>query len=225
MGDRVAVIAIGGNSLISDKDHQSIPDQYQAVQDTCVHIVDMIEQGWTVAIGHGNGPQVGFVLRRSEIAHKVEGLHEVPLDFCGADTQGATGYALQQALHNEFLKRGIKKAAATIVTQVEVDSRDPAFQNPSKPIGGFMTAEEAKVKQETEGWDVVEDAKRGYRRVVPSPLPKRVVEETSIKTLVEAGICVVTVGGGGIPVVADETGALTRDCGCHRQGLRIFPAG
>jgi carbamate kinase len=209
MADRVAVIAIGGNSLISDKDHQSIPDQYQAVQDTCVHIVDMIEQGWTVAIGHGNGPQVGFVLRRSEIAHKVEGLHEVPLDFCGADTQGATGYALQQALHNEFLKRGIQKAAATIVTQVEVDRRDPAFQNPSKPIGGFMTAEEAKVKQETEGWDVVEDAKRGYRRVVPSPLPKRVVEETSIKTLVEAGICVVTVGGGGIPVVADETGALT----------------
>ena len=171
MGDRVAVIAIGGNSLISDKDHQSIPDQYQAVQDTCVHIVDMIEQGWTVAIGHGNGPQVGFVLRRSEIAHKVEGLHEVPLDFCGADTQGATGYALQQALYNEFRKRGIKKAAATIVTQVEVDSHDPAFQNPSKPIGGFMTAEEAKVKQETEGWDVVEDAKRGYRRVVPSPLP------------------------------------------------------
>ena len=169
----------------------------------------MIEQGWTVAIGHGNGPQVGFVLRRSEIAHKVEGLHEVPLDFCGADTQGATGYALQQALHNEFLKRGIQKAAATIVTQVEVDSRDPAFQNPSKPIGGFMTAEEAKVKQESEGWDVVEDAKRGYRRVVPSPLPKRVVEETAIKTLVEAGICVVTVGGGGIPVVADETGALT----------------
>jgi carbamate kinase len=209
MGERVAVIAIGGNSLISDKDHQSIPDQYQAVQDTCVHIVDMIEQGWTVAIGHGNGPQVGFVLRRSEIAFKVEGLHEVPLDFCGADTQGATGYALQQALHNEFLKRGIKKAAATIVTQVEVDRRDPAFQNPSKPIGGFMTAEEAKVKQETEGWDVVEDAKRGYRRVVPSPLPKRVVEETAIKTLVEAGICVVTVGGGGIPVVADETGALT----------------
>jgi len=209
MGERVAVIAIGGNSLISDKDHQSIPDQYQAVQDTCVHIVDMIEQGWTVAIGHGNGPQVGFVLRRSEIAHKVEGLHEVPLDFCGADTQGATGYALQQALYNEFLKRGIQKAAATIVTQVEVDSHDPAFQNPSKPIGGFMTAEEAKVKQETEGWDVVEDAKRGYRRVVPSPLPKRVVEETAIKTLVEAGICVVTVGGGGIPVVADETGALT----------------
>jgi carbamate kinase len=208
MQERIAVIAIGGNSLISDKDHQSLPDQYKAVEDTCVHIADMIEQGWTVAIGHGNGPQVGFVLRRSEIAHKVEGLHEVPLDFCGADTQGATGYALQQALYNEFLKRGIKKGAATIVTQTEVDSKDPAFQNPSKPIGGFMTAEEANVKHETEGWDVVEDAKRGWRRVVPSPLPMRVVEEPAIKQLVQAGISVITVGGGGIPVVADESGAL-----------------
>ena len=208
MTDHVAVIAIGGNSLISDKDHQSLPDQYKAVQDTCVHIVDMIEQGWTVAIGHGNGPQVGFVLRRSEIAAKVEGLHEVPLDFCGADTQGATGYALQQAMHNEFLKRGIDKAAATIITQTEVDAHDPAFQNPSKPIGGFMTAEEAKVKQECEGWDVVEDAKRGYRRVVPSPLPMRIVEEPAIKKLVDAGISVITVGGGGIPVVADENGIL-----------------
>jgi carbamate kinase len=208
MGDKVAVIAIGGNSLISDKDHQSLPDQYQAVQDTCVHIVDMIEQGWTVAIGHGNGPQVGFVLRRSEIAAKVEGLHEVPLDYCGADTQGATGYALQQALYNEFLKRGIHKAAATIITQTEVDSQDPAFRNPSKPIGGFMTVEEAKVKQESEGWDVVEDAKRGYRRVVPSPLPMRVVEEPAIKQLVAAGICVITVGGGGIPVVSGEDGQL-----------------
>ena len=208
MTDHVAVIAIGGNSLISDKDHQSLPDQYKAVQDTCAHIVDMIEQGWTVAIGHGNGPQVGFVLRRSEIAAKVEGLHEVPLDYCGADTQGATGYALQQAMHNEFLKRGIDKAAATIITQTEVDAHDPAFQNPSKPIGGFMTAEEAKVKQECEGWDVVEDAKRGYRRVVPSPLPMRVVEEPAIKKLVDAGICVITVGGGGIPVVADENGML-----------------
>jgi carbamate kinase len=206
--NRIAVIAIGGNSLIADKDHQSLPDQYKAVEDTCVHIADMIEQGWTVAIGHGNGPQVGFVLRRSEIAHKVEGLHEVPLDFCGADTQGATGYALQQALYNEFLKRGIKKAAATIVTQTQVDSNDPAFQNPSKPIGGFMSAEEAKLKHETEGWDVVEDAKRGWRRIVPSPLPMRVVEEPAIKMLMDAGICVITVGGGGIPVVADSDGAL-----------------
>ncbi|MBK8986320.1 MAG: carbamate kinase [Chloroflexi bacterium] len=208
MEERLAVIAIGGNSLIADKQHQSIPDQYRAVEDTCVHIADMIEQGWTVAIGHGNGPQVGFVLRRSEIAFKVEGLHEVPLDFCGADTQGATGYALQQALYNEFLKRGIDKAVATVVTQVEVDRHDPAFQNPSKPIGTFMDADEAKSRREKDGWDVVEDAGRGWRRVVPSPLPMRVVEEPAVKNLMSAGMCVITVGGGGIPVVADESGKL-----------------
>ena len=208
MEEKLAVIAIGGNSLIADKARQSIADQYRAVEDTCVHIADMIEQGWTVAIGHGNGPQVGFVLRRSEIAFKVEGLHEVPLDYCGADTQGATGYALQQALHNEFLKRGIDKHVATIVTQVEVDRHDPAFEHPSKPIGTFMDLAEAQSRRETDGWDVVEDAGRGWRRVVPSPLPKRVVEEPAVKKLIEAGMCVITVGGGGIPVVADETGAL-----------------
>jgi carbamate kinase len=208
MEEKLAVIAIGGNSLIADKEHQSIPDQYRAVEDTCVHIADMIAQGWTVAIGHGNGPQVGFVLRRSEIAFKVEGLHEVPLDVCGADTQGATGYALQQALYNEFLKRGIDKHVATIVTQVEVDRQDPAFQNPSKPIGTFMDANEAQARRENEGWDVVEDAGRGWRRVVPSPLPKRVVEEPAIKNLMGAGMCVITVGGGGIPVVANESGKL-----------------
>jgi len=161
-----------------------------------------------VAIGHGNGPQVGFVLRRSEIAHRVEGLHEVPLDVCGADTQGATGYMLQQNLYNEFLKRGISKNVTTVVTQVEVDREDPAFQNPSKPIGTFMEQDQALEKREKEGWFVVEDAGRGWRRVVPSPLPKRVVEEPAVKGLIDLGMCVVTVGGGGIPVVADENGSL-----------------
>jgi carbamate kinase len=208
MTDKLAVIAIGGNSLIADKQHQSIADQHQAAKDTCEHIADMIEQGWTVAIGHGNGPQVGFVLRRSEIAQRVEGLHEVPLDVCGADTQGATGYSLQQNLYNEFVRRGIHKPVTTIVTQVEVDHADPAFKNPTKPIGGFMDAEEAQSRREKDGWDVVEDAGRGWRRVVPSPLPKRVVEEPAIHHLMEAGMCVITVGGGGIPVVADDEGLL-----------------
>ena len=208
MTEKLAVIAIGGNSLIADKMHESIPDQYQAAKETSMHIADMIEQGWTVAIGHGNGPQVGFVLRRSEIAHKVEGLHEVPLDVCGADTQGATGYALQQNLYNEFIKRGIDKAVGTVVTQVEVDRADPAFRNPSKPIGTFMDAEEANSRREKEGCDVVEDAGRGWRRVVPSPLPKRVVEEPMIKQLMGQGMCVITVGGGGIPVIADDNGYL-----------------
>ena len=203
----MAVIAIGGNSLVN-KGKESIADQYAAVHETSKHIADMIEKGWTVAVGHGNGPQVGFVLRRSEIANRVEGIHEIPLDVCGADTQGATGYMLQQNLYNEFLQRGIKKAVATIITQVEVDAKDPAFENPTKPIGTFMERELAQQKKEKEGWSVVEDAGRGWRRVVASPKPKRVVEETAIKGLVDMGVCVITVGGGGIPVVSDDKGAL-----------------
>lgn len=208
MAEKVAVIAIGGNSLVKDKARQSIQDQYQAVNETCMHIADMIEQGWTVAIGHGNGPQVGFVLRRSEIAHQVEGIHEVPLDVCGADTQGATGYMLQQSLYNEFFKRGIEKNVATVVTQVEVDRSDPAFQNPTKPIGSFMEEAQAMEKRDRESWSVVEDAGRGWRRVVPSPIPIRVVEEPAVKALVDLGMCVITVGGGGIPVVANDAGKL-----------------
>jgi carbamate kinase len=208
MSQKVAVIAIGGNSLVKAKGKESIDDQYQAVYETCLHIADMIEQGWTVAIGHGNGPQVGFVLRRSEIAFQTEGIHEIPLDVCGADTQGATGYMLQQNLYNEFLKRGIEKGVATVVTQVEVDAQDPAFKNPTKPIGSFMDEAQARDKKEKEGWYVVEDAGRGWRRVVPSPLPKRVVEELAVKALIKEGMCVITVGGGGIPVVADEAGKL-----------------
>src|SRR5512136_1723260 len=141
---KVAVVAIGGNSLIKDKNHQTVEDQYQAAKETTFHIADMIEQGWDVAIGHGNGPQVGFILRRSEIAAKVEGMHEVPLDVCGADSQGAIGYALQQTLQNELYRRKIKKAVATVVTQVLVDKNDPAFKNPTKPIGSFMIEADAK---------------------------------------------------------------------------------
>jgi carbamate kinase len=139
---KLAVIAIGGNSLIKDNTRVTVEDQYEAAKETCYYIADMIEQGWNVAIGHGNGPQVGFILRRSEIAHQVAGMHEVPLDVCGADTQGAIGYALQQNLQNEFRRRGIARQAATIVTQVVVDRNDPSFRNPTKPIGGFMTEEE-----------------------------------------------------------------------------------
>ena len=162
---KLAVVAIGGNSLIKDNQHVTVQDQYNAAKETCHHIAEMIEQGWDVAIGHGNGPQVGFILRRSEIAAKVAGMHEVPLDFCGADTQGAIGYTLQQNLYNEFKQRGMNKRVTTVVTQVLVDKDDPAFQNPSKPIGGFMTEEEARRRAEEEGWVVVEDAGRGWRPV------------------------------------------------------------
>src|SRR5512134_2121682 len=138
MAKKIAVVAIGGNSLIKDKNHQTVEDQYLAAKETTLHIADMVEAGWDVAIGHGNGPQVGFILRRSEIAHKVEGMHEIPLDVCGADSQGAIGYALQQNLQNEFKKRGVKKPVATVITQVRVSENDNAWKNPSKPIGGFM---------------------------------------------------------------------------------------
>lgn len=198
---KLAVIAIGGNSLIIDEKHVSVESQYVAAKETAVHIADMIEQGWEVAIGHGNGPQVGFILRRSEIAHKYEGMHEVPLDVCGADSQGAIGYALQQNLQNILYQRGIKKKVVTVITQTLVDREDPAFKNPTKPIGGFMTQEEAEKRQRDQGWSVVEDAGRGWRRVVASPLPKEIVELETIQTILAKGIVTITVGGGGIPVI------------------------
>jgi len=201
MKKQVAVVAIGGNSLIKDNKNVTVESQYEAAKETTYHIADMMEAGWDVAIGHGNGPQVGFILRRSEIAHKTAGMHEVPLDVCGADSQGAIGYALQQTLQNELYRRGIKKPVATVITQVLVDKNDKAFVNPTKPIGGFMDEAEAKQKEKELGWNVVEDAGRGWRRVVDSPIPQEVVELDAVKDLIEAGVIVITVGGGGIPVV------------------------
>jgi carbamate kinase len=208
MANKVAVVAIGGNSLIKDSKHLTVEDQYQAAKETTLHIADMIEAGWDVAIGHGNGPQVGFILRRSEIAHKVEGMHEVPLDVCGADSQGAIGYALQQTLQNELKRRKIVKPVTTVITQVQVDRNDKAFQNPSKPIGGFMDEADAKQRSRDLGWTVVEDSGRGWRRVVASPIPQRVVELDSVNALIKVGTVVVTVGGGGIPVIENTKGEL-----------------
>jgi carbamate kinase len=202
----IAVVAVGGNALIKDKAHKTVEDQFDAAKDTMSHIVDMIEKGWDVVITHGNGPQVGFILRRSEIARNE--LHEVPLDYCGADTQGAIGYMFQKALHNEFERRGMKKDAATVVTQTIVSKDDPAFQNPTKPIGSFMDEADAKTRAANEGWTVVEDAGRGWRRVVPSPKPVEIVEAPVIEKLINAGIIVVGVGGGGIPVVEAADGTI-----------------
>ena len=198
---KLAVIAVGGNSLIKNDKNVTVEDQEEALRETAHHIADMIEAGWDLAIGHGNGPQVGFILRRSEIAAKVEGMHEVPLDVCGADSQGAIGYEFQQALQNEYHKRGITKGAATIITQMLVDQNDPAFQKPTKPIGSFMEEVEAKRREADMGWSVVEDAGRGWRRVVPSPMPKKILELNAVRLLLNAGITVITVGGGGIPVI------------------------
>ncbi|HUG34434.1 MAG TPA: carbamate kinase [Anaerolineales bacterium] len=205
---KLAVIAVGGNSLIKNDKNVTVEDQMVALRKTAHHIADMIEAGWDLAIGHGNGPQVGFILRRSEIAAKVEGMHEVPLDVCGADSQGAIGYEFQQALQNEYHRRGVKKGAATVVTQMLVDRNDPAFQKPTKPIGSFMNEAEAQHRAKDMGWSVVEDAGRGWRRVVPSPLPKKILELESVRLLLNAGVTVITVGGGGIPVVDKGDGTF-----------------
>lgn len=205
----LAVVAIGGNSLIRDKAHESVEDQYAAVAETARHIAGMIEQGYEVIVTHGNGPQVGFILRRSEIAKDVAAMHQVPLVSCGADTQGAIGYQIQQAMDNEFKKRGLDKSAVTIVTQVVVAEDDPAFQKPTKPIGSFYTKEQAEeIQKANPSWVMVEDAGRGYRRMVASPQPKEIVEKNVISRLVRDGYCVIGVGGGGIPVVKGENGSL-----------------
>lgn len=204
---KLAVVAIGGNSLIKDEAHKTVPDQFDAVRETATHIAEMIAQDWNVVITHGNGPQVGFILLRSELSSGV--LHPVPLDSCGADTQGAIGYMIQQALHNEFLRRGIARQCVTVVTQVLVDSNDPALHNPSKPIGSFYKEEEARAKMKSEGWTMVEDAGRGWRRVVSSPQPQQIIERDAIDTLIKNGFIVAAVGGGGVPVVRDETGRLS----------------
>ncbi|HLV97883.1 MAG TPA: carbamate kinase [Ktedonobacterales bacterium] len=202
----LAVVAIGGNSLIKDSAHQSVPDQWNAVCETATHIAAMIGQGWNVVVTHGNGPQVGFILLRSELSRSK--LHSVPLDSCGADTQGAIGYMIQLALHNEFRRRGINRQAVTLVTQVLVDANDPAMQRPAKPIGPFYSEEQARELQESDGWAMGEDAGRGWRRVVASPRPKTIIEQAAIQAMIDHQFIVVAVGGGGIPVIRDEEGNL-----------------
>lgn len=202
---KTAVVAVGGNSLITDKQHENVESQWRAVNETCRHFADMIARGWNLVITHGNGPQVGFILRRNELA--AYEVHTTPLDLIGADTQGSIGYMLTQCLGNEFRRRGIDRPIASVVTQVLVDGNDPAFNNPTKGIGGFTTEEDAR-NFEAEGWRVVEDAGRGWRRVIASPMPLKIVEIDAIRNLVEDGFIVIAVGGGGIPVIEDENGNL-----------------
>src|SRR5688572_26846875 len=203
---KLAVVAVGGNALIREKGKESLPDQYEAARLTMPHVVDMIENGWDVIVTHGNGPQVGFILRRSELsAHE---LHSIPLDYCGSNTQGSIGYMFQTALQNEFRRRGMLNQAVTVVTETLVDRNDPAFQNPSKPIGSFMEEKSALQHRDAEGWSVMEDAGRGWRRVVASPQPVRILQQEAIMRLAAADFTVIGVGGGGIPVIENEKGEI-----------------
>jgi len=203
---KVAVVAVGGNALVREKGKEALSDQYAAVCLTMPCVVDMIEAGWNVILTHGNGPQVGFILRRSELS--LSEVHPIPLDFAGSNTQGSIGYMFQTALQNEFKRRGMSNQAATVVTQTLVDRDDPAFKNPTKPIGSFMDEKTALQHRDANGWSVMEDAGRGWRRVVASPAPIKILQQDAILSLVGSGFTVVAVGGGGIPVIENEQGEI-----------------
>jgi carbamate kinase len=206
MIEKLAIVAIGGNSLIENPKEPGIARQWEAARKTCEHIARMVADGWHIVVTHGNGPQVGYIMRRGEIAAK-EGIHDVPLDLIVADTQGSIGYMLQQGLDDALRRLGMNRTCATVITQVQVDGDDPAFKNPTKPVGGFMTEVEAR-KFEADGWQVMEDAGRGWRRVVASPIPKAVQEINAIQALMLSGYVVIACGGGGIPVVRQTDGSL-----------------
>jgi len=202
----LVVIAIGGNSLITDSEHMSVVDQYRVAGETAAHIVPIVASGNRVVVTHGNGPQVGFILMRSELTK--DALHQVPLANCVADTQGSIGMQIAQSLQNEFLRQGREHQVVAIVTQVVVDPEDPSFDKPTKPIGPFMSGEEAQQHAESDGWAIAEEANRGWRRVVPSPAPIEIIELPAIRTLLDSGVLVVAAGGGGIPVIFKPDGSL-----------------
>ena len=202
----LVVIAIGGNSLITDSEHLSVVDQYRAAGETASNIAPIVNAGNRVVVTHGNGPQVGFILMRSELTRDV--LHQVPLANCVADTQGSIGMQIAQTLQNAFQRLGSEQQAVAIVTQVLVDEEDPSFANPTKPIGPFMSEAEARQREENDGWAIAEDANRGWRRVVPSPAPLETLELPVIRALVESDTIVVAAGGGGIPVIRKPDGSL-----------------
>jgi carbamate kinase len=204
--ERRAVIAIGGNALILDGQRGTIAEQFENAVETAGHIAALVADGWRVVVTHGNGPQVGFILLRSELMAESSPIPRLSLDMSVADSQGGIGHILGNALLNELGARGMPDGVACLLTHVVVDPNDPAFREPTKPIGPAYSAKEAAIKREHDGWAMVEDSGRGYRRVVPSPHPLRIVEADQIGALVNAGFVVIAVGGGGIPVVENATG-------------------
>ncbi len=204
--DRRAVIAIGGNALILEGQRGTIEEQYHNACETAQHIAALVANGWGVVVTHGNGPQVGFILLRSELVPENAPVPRLSLEMSVADSQGGIGHILGQALLNELAARGLPDRVVCVLTHVVVDPEDPAFQRPTKPIGPFYTKEEADDRAVRNGWTMIEDAGRGYRRVVASPKPLRIVENDQIRTLVDAGFVVIAVGGGGVAVVETERG-------------------
>ncbi len=200
----VAVVAIGGNALIPDNEHTSMTCQRRIAEEIAVQIVDMIESGWNVVLTHGNGPHVGMYLRSNELA--AGQVPKFPLDHAVSATQGEIGYLLQSALGNELAHRHIQQSVVSVVTQVQVDPDDASFNHPDKPIGTFMTKEVATANAQALGWSIVEDSGRGWRRVVASPKPLKIIEATAIKTLIDSGVLVIACGGGGIPVIQTQVG-------------------
>ncbi|MBP7726763.1 MAG: carbamate kinase [Candidatus Bipolaricaulis sp.] len=204
MTKKTVVVALGGNAILQPGQKGTFEEQYGNVQRTVEQLAAMVLSGkWRLVITHGNGPQVGNILLQQDAAKAV--VPPMPMDVCGAESQGFIGYMIQQAFHNVLAHAGRGDIpVATIVTQVLVDKADPAFENPTKPVGPFYSAEEAKRLQAEKGWHVVEDAGRGWRRVVPSPDPKEIVEREAIRLLVENRAIVVASGGGGIPVIKED---------------------
>ena len=204
MSTRRFVIALGGNALIPVGKKGSYDDQYQITKATMNQVAELSAAGHQVVITHGNGPVVGNIFLRNDAGYQTYGIEPMPLFVCGADSQGGLGYMIQQNLQNAMLLQGLDVPVATVVTQVLVDREDPAFADPSKPIGPFYSAEQARQVAEEFGWVVKEDAGRGWRRVVPSPKPKKVVEFEAIRRMLDAGVLVIACGGGGVPVAVCE---------------------
>jgi len=196
------VVALGGNALQDSGSEATAEAQLRVVKETTKYLADILSDGFNVVVAHGNGPQVGRIVIQNETSKDVT--PAMPLDVCGAMSQGMIGYHLQQALGDELRSRNIKKPVVSIVTQVVVDKEDKAFENPTKPIGPFYSKEEAEKLRDEKGYDIVEDSGRGYRRVVASPMPKEIVEIETVKTLIENDNIVITVGGGGIPVIENN---------------------
>ncbi|HEX6136153.1 MAG TPA: carbamate kinase [Casimicrobiaceae bacterium] len=206
MSKGIAVVAVGGNALIRDSAHTALDDQYEAVRATAAHVVDMVAAGWNVVVTHGNGPQVGFILRRSEIADGQ--VPTVPIRYAVGDTQGAIGFMFQNALGNALRRRGIDKRVVALVTQTLVDQGDPAFAHPDKPVGSFMDEETARRFERELGWSVMQDGDRGWRRCVASPQPLQIIEAPIIGKLARDGVLVIACGGGGIAVERTAGGEL-----------------